>query len=96
MLSCLAGVIVGGVGIYMLMRYWDSVAAAEGALSRLSALYALRQCGPEVAVSRLETRLTCDFLILQTMPQTEIVTNALAKMRQYRERTNWIPEQAEK
>jgi len=87
-LAFVAGILVtGGILIFCMRLIFDrqeSVHAAASASMFLAALYPLRAGNTNAAVSRLETMLDGQILVLRTMPQSEIVTATLGDVKKYR------------
>jgi hypothetical protein len=87
-LSFVAGLLVAGSALFFYMRWRlvesDSVHAVFTASSYLSALAPLQAGDTNSAVRRLHVFLDGEIIALATMPQTEMVTGALGRVKYYR------------
>jgi hypothetical protein len=87
-LSFVAGLLVGGGVLISYMKERlnrsESVSASLAADSYLSALAPLRSGDTNAAIRRLHIFLDFQILNLTAMPQTEIVTSTLGRVKYYR------------
>jgi hypothetical protein len=92
-LAFVLGLVAGGTAVLFWMRSTlgrsESVHAASSAGSCLVALYPLQAGDTTQAVSRLETILDSEILLLGTMPYTETTTNELRRAKEYRTKYPW-------
>jgi hypothetical protein len=89
-LAFMTGLVVAASLLFFYLRWrlsWsDSVHVAASASSHLATLRLLRAGDTNTAVKRLETSLSAEIIVLETMPQSDFVTGILSHAKEYRER----------